>query len=709
MKKQITICTLFVFSFLCFSAAEMQAQTTIWSEDFTCADGTTQGSGTPPKWTINISGATITPPDDWFEVRSNQMEGRDVDGVAEWLSESINISGYSNVSASVDLTKEGVMESTDYIRVYYILDGGTETLFETHGDNPGNFDNRTATQTGLSGSTLEIIIRVKNSAGTEYHQFDNLLIQGTPLAPEIDVQRPAGTAITDGGTDNLGNRGVGIVSLDYTIDNTAGTDQLTVSTIAGANYTNVSGLTTTTPLPLNIASGTTSILNVSFDVGTGAFSFDLDINNNDNNEHPYDIQINGTGILPEINLKQGVTDIADEGIFDFGSTPVNSQTDVVFTIENTGLADLTLTIPLILTGTNADQFGIQTQPASLVAGSGGTTSFSVCFKPDSPGAKTAAIAIANSDDDENPYDLILNGTGVDSSPKISNIFNQTINEDASTGWLPFTLSDPDTDPPLLTVSAGTDNQTLLPNSGIAFKGTGANRFIKVTPAENQNGSGTVHVTVSDGSAQSRGNFRVSVTPVNDPPQFTTTFDSVTITQGETYQIPVCFLETCIEDVDDPVSSLSWSVDNNTHLLYTCSPDTITITAPSDWEGTETINITVSDGELNDTETLVITVQPAEQTAVQMGQTLPTSFSLEQNFPNPFNPVTTISYSLPEQTHVKLEVYNMQGQLIAILENGTKSAGTHTAKWNASQATTGIYLYQITTPKWTDMRKCMLVK
>jgi hypothetical protein len=113
---------------------------------------------------------------------------------------------------------------------------------------------------------------------------------------------------------------------------------------------------------------------------------------------------------PEINLKQGTTSVADGGSYDFGSKAIGTDTDIVFTIENTGNANLTLTTPLTLGGTNANQFSIQAQPTSPVAASGNTT-FTVRFTPTSTGAKTATLSIANNDSDENPYDLTLQGTG----------------------------------------------------------------------------------------------------------------------------------------------------------------------------------------------------------------------------------------------------------------------------------------------------------
>ena len=70
------------------------------------------------------------------------------------------------------------------------------------------------------------------------------------------------------------------------------------------------------------------------------------------------------------------------------------------------------------------------------------------------------------------------------------------------------------------------------------------------------------------------------------------------------------------------------------------------------------------------------------------------FSLEQNFPNPFNPNTSISFTLPESGNVKLTVYNLLGQEIATLVNGVKEAGTHTIHFNTDELNSGIYIYKL---------------
>jgi hypothetical protein len=86
-----------------------------------------------------------------------------------------------------------------------------------------------------------------------------------------------------------------------------------------------------------------------------------------------------------------------------------------------------------------------------------------------------------------------------------------------------------------------------------------------------------------------------------------------------------------------------------------------------------------------------------------------SFNLNQNYPNPFNPSTRIQYTLPEATQVTLEVFNSVGQKVMGLVNGQQTAGYHTATFNASGLSSGLYLYKFTTPSFTETKKMLLIK
>ncbi|RLC45428.1 MAG: hypothetical protein DRH57_08000, partial [Candidatus Cloacimonadota bacterium] len=187
MKKRMLFA--FAISFvMILGMVQIVLGATIWSEDFINDEGVGAVGPEPPtctypssgKWTYDISNCSLTASSDWFKVTSNIMEARDIDGEAVWNTESIDISCYNNVSISTDASESGTMESADYIRFYYKLDTGSETLFETNGDLTDDFTSATASQTGLNGDSLVIVIRVMNNSGSEYHRFDNLLVEGTP-------------------------------------------------------------------------------------------------------------------------------------------------------------------------------------------------------------------------------------------------------------------------------------------------------------------------------------------------------------------------------------------------------------------------------------------------------------------------------------------------------------------------------------------------
>jgi hypothetical protein len=87
------------------------------------------------------------------------------------------------------------------------------------------------------------------------------------------------------------------------------------------------------------------------------------------------------------------------------------------------------------------------------------------------------------------------------------------------------------------------------------------------------------------------------------------------------------------------------------------------------------------------------VQPSAVTETHT-PSVPGTFSLEQNRPNPFNPTTQIRFAIPATGHVKLVVYNILGQAVETLVDGVRAAGTYTVTWDARNVATGIYFYRL---------------
>ena len=104
----------------------------------------------------------------------------------------------------------------------------------------------------------------------------------------------------------------------------------------------------------------------------------------------------------------------------------------------------------------------------------------------------------------------------------------------------------------------------------------------------------------------------------------------------------------------------------------------------------------------------------EPTAITNGNAIPANFTIFQNFPNPFNPSTTISYELPQQSDVRVVVYDIFGQEIATLVSENQSAGYNSVQWiglnnQEQQVSAGMYLYVINAGKFTQTRKMILLK
>jgi len=89
--------------------------------------------------------------------------------------------------------------------------------------------------------------------------------------------------------------------------------------------------------------------------------------------------------------------------------------------------------------------------------------------------------------------------------------------------------------------------------------------------------------------------------------------------------------------------------------------------------------------------------------------IPNQYSLKQNFPNPFNPVTKIRFSIPKSSIVKLSVYDVTGSLVSELVNGELTAGEYETDFNASGFTSGVYFYTLQAGSYRETKKLVLIK
>jgi hypothetical protein len=128
-------------------------------------------------------------------------------------------------------------------------------------------------------------------------------------------------------------------------------------------------------------------------------------------------------------------------------------------------------------------------------------------------------------------------------------------------------------------------------------------------------------------------------------------------------------------------------------------------------GTPIANFTTDiDGATRSTSTPTMGADEASSfTGVEQDQTRPLEFALGQNFPNPFNPSTSISYSVAQTGWVSLKIFDMLGREVATLANEEKSPGTHKLTWNGSNTPSGAYFYKLIAGGKTETRKMQLIK
>ncbi len=306
-----------------------------------------------------------------------------------------------------------------------------------------------------------------------------ITVTGTAKAvPRIVVKNPSGNAIgTTGYTYSFLKTKIPNSSsaAEFTIDNTAGTGELTV-TVSSNNAQFI-----VSDDPTSVAIGASGTFKVTFKPSSlGNQTATITITHNDGTgKAAYNITVKGEGTdkAPDINLKDpGDVNLADgTGIYTFINTPVNGSSGTkTFKIENTGNDDLNLTGVPSLSGTNPDQFHVSGSPSSPISQSG-STSFMVEFKPTSNGLKKAVVTIVNDDSDENPYTFEIKGEGVDTFPEMY-------------------------------VKQGSTSIPKLPNPGYGFGNVGINITAPpVTFTIENSGTANLHLTGSPKVAKSGGN------------------------------------------------------------------------------------------------------------------------------------------------------------------------------------------------------------
>ena len=259
-------------------------------------------------------------------------------------------------------------------------------------------------------------------------------------------------------------------------------------------------------------------------------------------------------------------------------------------------------------------------------------------------------------------------------------------------------------------------------------------ILTLVPDANWHGEANYTVSASDGYSASSTNFNLTVTPVQDAPTafdwVSEASDTINVTQdaanlAEVYELKwseskdvdgenidyllyaqIGFLVEEIYDTTSTSVQITYEefVENVFELFPMLPGATVKFSVVAT-DGIDTVKVTGDDRVLfvNRYDYLSIAVEG-----------IPLEFALHENYPNPFNPTTTLRFDLPEVSDITLTIYNMLGQKVRTFDYQNTSAGYHSVTWDATndlgqQVGAGVYLYQLQTKNFVKTRKMVLLK
>jgi len=128
---------------------------------------------------------------------------------------------------------------------------------------------------------------------------------------------------------------------------------------------------------------------------------------------------------------------------------------------------------------------------------------------------------------------------------------------------------------------------------------------------------------------------------------------------------------------------------------------------SEWGGDISSLDSVVQITMDSDKSVIVTFTPV--VSVESAFDIPTEYSLKQNYPNPFNPSTMVEYSIPAESKVILDIFNVQGELVEILVDNYQSEGVYKINWNPTNLTSGLYILRMRAGNFFSSRKLVLMK
>ena len=316
----------------------------------------------------------------------------------------------------------GLTAGTQYQLVFSNLPGGYQISTQNAGgDDTVDSDPSTSNSKTAKFSPNANEVDATWDAGLIQTSFPEMRVEGNSTEILDGDTTPDASDDTDFGSVSIAS---GTVVKSFTIYNTGSVDLSLLGTpMVAVSGTHASDFTVTVDPASPVSTGSNTSYTVTFDPSAGGLrEATLSISNNDADENPYNYNIQGIGLAPDMDVLGNSVSIADNDNApesadhtDFGEADITSGSVTrTFTIDNTGNTNLNLTgSPIVeISGTHASDFSVAQQPsATTLAHDGGTLTFQITFNPDATGLREAIISIDNDDPEENPYNYSIQGTG----------------------------------------------------------------------------------------------------------------------------------------------------------------------------------------------------------------------------------------------------------------------------------------------------------
>jgi len=302
------------------------------------------------------------------------------------------------------------------------------------------------------------------------------------------------------------------------------------------------------------------------------------------------------------------------------------------------------------------------------------------------------------------YTLWINVEDVNDPPQFTTEIAETSFDEDETIELNISASDPESNDlvysleSLQEVSDGEKN-LLDEFSEISFDSLSG----ELNWPENYDRAGEYELifSVTDGQSVVYDTSAIEINNVNRKPEFTQTLSDTSLKNDSELQFTYKAEDP---DQDELAFGLKDSIEGMT------LSETGTLTWKPGKQPQDQYNLTIYVTDKTDTVNTTTSIKVEDVVSIsRVGTGIPEDYSLGNNYPNPFNPTTTIRYGLPQKSKVKISVYNVNGNLIETILNTEKEAGYHRTVWEANGLSTGVYFYRIQADNFTEVKRCIFMK